>query len=170
MLLVVLIANRDLSSLRQEPPRRWREGSLQDFEDLAIHSVWIGLKRKLRGRRGLDTVILVWGARLVTPLMFLACASSLLEDHLILLGESWSIALQLSLMLAGCVFAYFAMPAPVRSKHQIRNILLTVVSITLVIGLGLWNLMGVSIHFAKVSFVEASTVKWEQYKAIAPLP
>jgi hypothetical protein len=117
---------------------------------------------------GLDTVILVWGARIFTPLLFLACASSLLEEHLSQLGESWSITLQLTLTVAGCVLAYFVMPAPTRGRHQIRKILLTVVSIGLVIVLGLWNVLGVSIYFAKVSYVEASAVQWEQHKATAP--
>lgn len=142
---MVLIANRDLSSLRQEPPRRWREASL-------------------------DTVILVWGARMATPLLFVACASSLIEDHLSVLGEAWSIALQLALMIAGIALAYFAMPAPVRGRHQIRRILLTVASIGLVVVLGLWNVLGITVHLAKVRSVEAMTVQWDQQKTTVPLP
>lgn len=167
LLLMVLIANRNPSSVRQELANRKRVASKQYY--LGSPSLRIALRYKLGLLEGLDTIILVWGARIATPLLLVSYGSSLIEDRLSDLGETWSIAMQLSLMIAGCVSAYFVMPVPVRDNHQIRTIVLTVFSMGLAIAIGLWNVMGVTIHFAKVRSVEAVPVQLENHRAIAPL-
>jgi hypothetical protein len=165
MFLVVLIANRNLSSLRQEPTQRWHEASQQDY--VSIPSFRAAFRYKFRLLKGMDTVILVWGARALTPLLLIGYSSVLIEDHMSRLGESWSIALQFCLMICGAVFSYFVMPAPIPYRRHTRNMLLTILSIGLGILLGLWNALGISAHFAMVRSQEIE-VKWEAHRAIAP--
>jgi hypothetical protein len=142
LLLVVLIANRNSPPRELEPAKHWRAVSRQDYEDLANPSLRRAIKYKLRLLKGLDTVLLVWGARLLTPLLYLNYGSDLIEGHMRQLGESWSIALEVSLMISGIVFAYFVMPAPIPYQRQTRNKLLTTLSISLAILLGAWNILG----------------------------